>query len=197
MRLNTVLALSLVIIFSGILIIALRKNEAKPPVQEFAKVTEIDQSIRNETSEPQQQPDSQSNEACDAFPHSQAKIILGENNLTISSDTKKIEGFTISRCSYSINSREPRQKASLLIRKSMNNTNSNEDKAQFTVYQPSSAKNIADYGDAAYWNSDFGELHILNDGSWYVITNGPDNAEQRKLEDAKIIANFLKKTSVF
>ena len=197
MRLNTVLGLSLVIIFSGILIIAVRKNEAKPPVQEFSKVTEIDQSIRSESSEPKQQPDSQSNEACDVLPHGQAKIILGEDNLTISSDTKEIEGFTIRSCSYTTNSKESRRKASLLIRKSINNTNSDADRAQFSVYQPASAKNIAGYGDAAYWNSDFGELHILNDGSWYVITNGPDNAEQRKLEDAKIIANFLKKTSVF
>lgn len=129
--------------------------------------------------------ESKSNEACNVFSYSQAKIILGDNNLTIDSDAKEIEGFTINSCSYSINSSESRQKASLLIRKSKNKTNSNEDKAQFSVYKPAGAENITGYGDAAYWNSDFGELHILNDGSWYVITNGPDDAVKRKLEESE------------
>jgi hypothetical protein len=133
-------------------------------------------------------------DACEKFTLEDAQKLIGDNAQIVNSEDSKpreTEDIRITTCAYQAGGGSNAKSTSLLVRVAKTPEGSSQDKAQFGPNRPSNAVDIADFGDTGYWNTDFGELHILKGSNWYIMTAGPQNASERKMEDAVSMAKLL------
>jgi hypothetical protein len=57
--------------------------------------------------------------------------------------------------------------------------------------KPADAESVSGYGDSAYWDAKHGQLDILKNNSWYILTFGPVTPSDRSLEQTKQLADSL------
>jgi hypothetical protein len=135
--------------------------------------------------------------ACAIFTLSDAKKLLGdtakggENGAPSSS-----ADLAVSLCTYTqdAGSNAPvstSPSATLLVRLPQTPRGINSNHNQFGPLRPESVQPISGYGDGAYWDPQFGQLDILKNNNWYVLSYGPITPTDRTLAQTEQMANLL------
>lgn len=134
--------------------------------------------------------------ACDVVTLEDAKRVLGEaaeaggSNADAPTDGQDV---VVSNCTYSDGAATVAQgkSVSILARSPKSSSGAEDNKSQFGAQKPAEAEDVTGYGEAAYWNPAFGQLNILKDGTWYIISNGPIRVDERTLDQAKQLADLV------
>jgi hypothetical protein len=138
-----------------------------------------------------------SKQACKIFTLSEAKQVLGDSAKGgESSGSTSSDDLAVSTCAYIQASSDntpiaSSKSASLLVRAPKTGTGSASNQNQFKRLLPADAQTVAGYGQAAYWDPQFGQLNILKGNTWYVISSGPITPDSRTLDEAKQLADLL------
>lgn len=138
-------------------------------------------------------------EACSLFTLEDAKKVLGETaeKPETSSPQSSSDDVAVSQCLYQqpagadIASIRNQKQASVLVRGAKTPVGSDSNKAAFADQLPMAAERVDGYGDAAFWNPEFGQLNILKDGNWYIIQVGATSLDSRTIDEAKKLADVL------
>ncbi len=135
--------------------------------------------------------------ACNIFSLANAKQLLGDtakggdNAATTSSDE-----LSVTTCSYAQDSGSnlpisSNRLATLLVRAPKTSAGISSNQNQFTTLKPANSQLVAGYGDNAYWDPQYGQLNILKNDNWYILSNGPITPSNRTLDEAKQLADIL------
>jgi len=137
-------------------------------------------------------------QACGVFTLADAKQLLGDNvkGGSAPADTSS-KDVDVSTCNYLqdlSSSNVPvssGKSASLTVKipKTSNGIKSNQ--GQFGPIKPGGVVDVSGYGDSAYWDAEHGQLDILKNDTWYILSNGPATPSSRTLDDAKQMADLL------
>lgn len=146
-------------------------------------------SFDSSTSKPKQ--------ACSIFTLSDAKKVLGA---TVKGGASPANGssnsLTVSTCSYSQDlesgaSTSAGQAATLLVRAPKTTSGAESNNNQFGPLRPADAVSVSGYGQSAYWDPQFGQLDILKNNTWYILSSGPLTPSSRTLDHTKQLADIL------
>lgn len=135
--------------------------------------------------------------ACSIFTLADAKRVLGATVKGGASPANSSSGdLTVSTCSYSkdLDSAAPvsaSQSATLLLRAPITTGGAESNNNQFGPLRPADAVNVSGYGQSAYWDPQFGQLDILKNNTWYILSTGPLTPSSRTLDQTKQLADIL------
>lgn len=62
----------------------------------------------------------------------------------------------------------------------------------FDSRQAAGSQPVIGYGNKAYWDAQLGQLNVLKNNTWYVITFGTASPADRSLAQTKLLADLLK-----
>jgi hypothetical protein len=138
-----------------------------------------------------------SKKACDIFTLADAKQLLGgnvkggENTVPAASPD-----LTVSSCSYTQdtgNSQPVNSAASaaLLMRHPTTSSGISSNQNEFGNLRPAGVQDVPGYGDAAYWDGEHGQLNILKNNDWYILSYGTTTPADRTLDQATQLAAIL------
>lgn len=135
--------------------------------------------------------------ACAIFTLADAKKLLGdtakggENGAPISS-----ADLAVSTCTYTQDagnnvpvSTSP--SATLLVQLPQTPRGITSNRNQFGPLRPDSVQPVNGYGDSAYWDPQYGQLDILKNNAWYILSYGPITPADRTLAQTEQLANIL------
>ncbi len=54
----------------------------------------------------------------------------------------------------------------------------------FGPSKPAGVQDVSNVGDKAYWNPSFGQLNVLKNGNWYILSNGTLDKSKSTQADA-------------
>ena len=130
--------------------------------------------------------------ACDLFTLADAKQVLGADaKQGTSAPATSSPDLDVSVCIYTTSATGlSAPTASLLARVPKSTFGTNSNKLQFTTSKPAT-QSVSGYGDAAYWDPQYGQLNVLKHNTWYIISNGPINPALHTLDKAKQLADVL------
>lgn len=135
-------------------------------------------------------------DACDYLSQKDAETLLGSGaeKGSLNADTSS-DDVHVSTCSYNSKAEtlpEVRniRTASLLVRAPLTEAGGESNEVPFEK-QPDGAQKVEGYGQQAYWDGAAGQLHILVDDVWMIMTHGKSNDSDRSLEDAKKLADVV------
>ncbi|MBX4197240.1 hypothetical protein KW801_01640 [Candidatus Saccharibacteria bacterium] len=135
--------------------------------------------------------------ACSIFTLADAKQVLGDNakggETANSSSSNDLE---VSACNYTqdTGSNAPvsaSDSASLLARAPKTGAGTTSNQNQFGPLKPANSEPVAGYGDNAYWDPQYGQLNILKNNTWYIVSFGPITPASRSLDQTKQLADIL------
>ena len=132
--------------------------------------------------------------ACDLLTIDEAKELLGESTInTVSTQPEQSGAITISKCGYSdgLVDTDNAVVAAIIVRSGINDGGIELNKAQFESGKPlTDIEIVSGVGDSAYFNQSLGQLNILKQSTWIVISYGAAaNPTANTLEDAIKLAN--------
>lgn len=129
--------------------------------------------------------------ACDLFNFAEAKELLGEKLLTTTTQSPVISDDTaVSKCGYTDGNPDMNNAtvAAIVVRSGINDEGVAQNKKEFAAGKPSqNVEAVKDLGDDAYFNQELGQLNILNDKRWIIISYGTGAAPQANTVDKAII----------
>lgn len=140
-------------------------------------------------------------QACELFTLDDAKKVLGDT--AVKSEDAGTGGASsddieVSQCFYQlpagadITSITNQKQASLLVRSAKTQTGADSNKDYFNgSTKPENVQDVAEYGDAAFWSPDYGQLNILKGNQWYILQVGPAALSGRTQADAKKLADVI------
>ena len=136
-------------------------------------------------------------EACEVFTLADAKSLLGDNakggetGPELSSDDLAVSTCTYTQDAGSNAPISTSKSATLLVRapKTSKGTISNQN--EFGPLKPAAVQAVEGYGDKAYWDAPHGQLNILKNNVWYVLSYGPATPADRSLDQARQLADSL------
>lgn len=108
-------------------------------------------------------------------------------NDTPSSDVSS-NSISVSNCNYY--NITTKVSVGLLVRGAKNSDGAESNDDQFKSL-PVGAQSVDKYGDVAYWDPAFGQLNILKNNNWYIISSGLATPKDRTLEEAKKLADII------
>lgn len=137
----------------------------------------------------------QTAKACDVLTEAVAKDVLGsvgqESPATPDVDSPDIRVSTCIRVNSASGVSSTRS-VSLLMRVAKSQMGAESNEAVFAAGTlPAEAQDVSGYGEKAFWNPTVGQLNILNEGNWYILTAGPLDTTKGKLADAQKLADAL------
>lgn len=126
--------------------------------------------------------------ACTAFTLADAQAVLGTGAQAGSDDGSATESddISVSTCTYTGSG----VAATLLARSAKTADGAASNASQFATL-PETGTSVTGYGDKAYWDSAYGQLNILKNNNWYILSNGPIRATDRTLENGKKLADQI------
>ena len=137
--------------------------------------------------------------ACDLFTPTEAqKLIGGEKVIGVDTKDPVIEGnAATSKCSYTDDNADPNQMivAAVALRSAINDQGVLENKNDFaTARANNNVDTVTGIGEDAYYNKVNGQLNILSDKKWIIISYGAgakpqDNTPEKAVELAKVVLN--------
>jgi hypothetical protein len=142
-------------------------------------------------------PKPQAKSACSIFTLADAKQVLGDTAKGGSANEQNSsEDLTVTSCSYTQDSGtnapvSSGKTAGLLVRAPKTSTAATSNDNQFGPLKPTGAQDVSGYGDSAYWDPQYGQLNILKNNTWYILSNGPVTPASRTLDEAKQLADIL------
>lgn len=138
----------------------------------------------------------QPSNACDMLTPAKAQDLLGEK--VISVDTKGAvvtDDIAISKCSYT-DANENKDfmiVAAIAVRSGINDKGVQQNKTDFSTSRANgTVEDVKNLGDSAYFNPVRGQLNILDDKRWIIISYGVGAApETNTLDKAIELANVV------
>lgn len=137
--------------------------------------------------------------ACDLFTPSEAqKLIGGERVIGVDTKNPVIDGDTAtSKCSYTDDNTVQDQMivAAVAIRSAINDEGVAKNKDDFATARANNAVDtVTGLGEDAYYNKVNGQLNILSDKKWIIISYGKgsspqDNTPEKAVELARVVLN--------
>lgn len=135
--------------------------------------------------------------ACRIFTLPDAKKLLGESAKggTNPAYTSSAD-LDVSTCSYSQGQGTSAavsslRSATLLLREPKSASGSSSNRNQFGPLRPQNSQDVSGYGDSAYWDTQHGQLNILKNDKWYILSFGPVTPANRTLEHTRQLADLL------
>ena len=111
---------------------------------------------------------------------------------TAVSQTADSEEVIVAACTYKTTDESlPSQTASLILRSPKNQAGAISNQAPFSSAKPANSQTVYGVGESAYWNPELGQLNVLNEGNWLIITAGLVKASERTQEQAIQAANLI------
>lgn len=134
--------------------------------------------------------------ACDLLTIDEAKTLLGDSTINGVNQTPVQQGaVTVSKCSYSdgLIDTANADVAAIVVRSGINDAGIELNKAQFISGKPSvGIQEINDIGDSAYFNAGLGQLNIIKDSTWIIVSFGSGaNPQANSLEDTVKLAQLV------
>ncbi len=138
----------------------------------------------------------QAKTACDLLTQEVAKSVLGSvaGEAGPAQDNRSAD-IALSSCvrANNVARLDQARSASLIMRVARTETGSQSNAAAFEpAALPGGAQSVSGYGDKAFWNPTLGQLSILDDHNWYVLSIGPTNPAKHTLADAEKLADAIK-----
>lgn len=134
--------------------------------------------------------------ACELLKPAEAKELLGDK--TISSTAKnpvQSENVAVSSCGYTDGNPEINDMtvAAINIRSGINEEGVEQNKREFRQGMPNkNIESIKDLGERAYFNQENGQLNILDDRNWIILSYGVGSSpESNSLENAITLAKKI------
>jgi hypothetical protein len=82
--------------------------------------------------------------------------------------------------------------ASLTVRSPLNKKAEQINQRQFAAKtRPAGVESVSGFGDSAYWDPAFHLMSILKHNTWYILSAGPQNDQNRTLDQSKELAKKL------
>jgi hypothetical protein len=133
--------------------------------------------------------------ACNIFTLLDAKKLLGDTAKGRSTDTSSTD-MAVTSCTYTqdAGSNVPvssSKSAALLVRAPRTDGGASSNRGQFAQLKPADAPTVSGYGSSAYWDAGHGQLDILKNDTWYIVSYGPVTPADRTLDQAKQLADTL------
>src|SRR5579862_530623 len=116
--------------------------------------------------------------ACGVFTLADAKKLLGDTAKgggttdSTSSDDLAVTSCTYTRDSGSNAPVDGVNSATLLVRAPKTAQGRSSNQNQFGPLQPTGTVDVSGYGDKAYWDPQYGQLNILKNDTWYILSYG-------------------------
>jgi hypothetical protein len=135
--------------------------------------------------------------ACDIFTLADAKLLLGstakggENGMAASTNDLAVSTCTYTQDTGSSASVSSNKSATLLVRSPKTDKGAASNQNEFGALEPAGVQNVSNYGDSAYWDAEHGQLNILKNKTWYILSYGPVTPADRTLDQAKQLADIL------
>jgi len=135
--------------------------------------------------------------ACQVFTLAEAKTLLGDS---VKGGPKPVAATSadleVSTCTYIQSSGSgvsvaSRKTASLLVRVPKTDKGLASNNNEFGPLKPPTVQEVDGYGDHAYWDADHGQLNILKNNNWYVLSYGPTSPSDRSLDQTRQLADLL------
>lgn len=108
------------------------------------------------------------------------------------------DDIEVTQCIYSqpsgdtIESIKTRKQASILVRGAKTKTGAESNQFVFdSPNLPANVVNVPGYGNAAFWNPEFGQLNIHKNNNWYILTLGVNDIKQKTLDETKKLADLV------
>ena len=140
-------------------------------------------------------------DACSVLTEAVAKNILGEGaekaDLSAAGQTST-KDVSVSNCVYTAKidptaavRMSNTKGVSLLIRSGKTKDGTDSNKGQFGSQKPTGVQDVAGLGEAAYFNPQFGQLNVLKNGNWYIISNYSGTVGSGTAESGQVLAKAL------
>jgi hypothetical protein len=138
--------------------------------------------------------------ACEVLTEAVAKQLLG--NLIAGGDatgSTSSDDIEVSNCNYvrkladnaPISELSTVESLGLLVRGAKTADGAASNEAQFTTNKPAGVQDVSSYGDKAYWDASMGQLSVLKNHNWYIISYGKTKMTDRTLEHTKVFADLI------
>lgn len=129
-------------------------------------------------------------EACDILTKEVAVSLSAADAGTTDVPDTKSGDINVSNCTYySVSSKTS---IGLLARSPKSKAGADSNDYQFNKGLPADAQKVDGFGDAAYWSPSYGQLNILQGGTWYILSLGSVKASERNLTQTEQFANAIK-----
>jgi hypothetical protein len=135
--------------------------------------------------------------ACDIFTLADAKLLLGsaakggDNTQESSSPYLAVSDCTYAQEQASSAPVSSGQSATLLVRAPKTEKGVASNSNEFGALRPVGVQDVAGYGDNAYWDAAHGQLNILKNQNWYIVSYGPVSPAERTLDQTRQLADLL------
>lgn len=137
-------------------------------------------------------------QACLRYTLADAKQLMGDTAKPGSNPVYESDGANLytSSCTYA-KQISPGQtdgdktSSTLLMRLPKTDKGTLSNQNEFGPLVPADATQLTGYGDKAFWDPDHGELNILKNDIWYVLSIGPAAPVSRSLDQVKAMADLL------
>lgn len=131
--------------------------------------------------------------ACELFTADEARDLLGSKAIKSGDKAPLQEQNTAtSTCGYANgdSNTETMKVAAVMVRSGINDDGVRQNKTEFTAGKPQeNVEDVKELGDSAYFNKELGQLNILVDKQWIIVSNGVGSAPQANtVEDAVTLA---------
>lgn len=136
-------------------------------------------------------------QACVVFNLDYAKQVLGdgakggETGATTSSDDLEVSTCSYAQSTDTSSKVSAAKSASLLVRAPRTSEGVASNQNQFGRLMPTEVQSIQGYGDVAYWSPQYGQINILKNNTWYIVSYGPITPSARTLDQTKQLADIL------
>lgn len=133
--------------------------------------------------------------ACDVLTKEVAENLLGTGAQYGDTNAGNADSsdISVSSCSYTspagTNTNET-EVASVLARVALTQTGADSNKAVFATL-PTDAVDVNGYGESAFWNPNYGQLNILKNNNWYILSFGSFIIDSRTAGEAKQLGDLL------
>jgi hypothetical protein len=137
----------------------------------------------------------QKKSACEVLSVEVAKSLLGSvgDETAPVPDTGSAD-ITVSTCvrANAVAGSDKAPSVSLLMRVAKSATGATSNEAVFAKGSlPSNAEVVDGYGEQAFWNPAYGQLNILKDGNWYILSSGPIDPTKHTLAETSELADAI------
>jgi hypothetical protein len=134
--------------------------------------------------------------ACDMFTEAKAQDLLGAKAIHSNTSDLVLSGnFTTSKCGYTDGNPDMTKAvvAAIIVRSGINDPGVSQNKADFANGTPTDGvQKVNGLGDSAYFNEKLGQLNVLNDRDWIIISYGVGaDPTGNTLDDATKLARTL------
>jgi hypothetical protein len=136
-------------------------------------------------------------DACNVLTQNIADQILGAGaEIGVGNNNTASDDVNVSTCTYSaktdgtIAGVKNMKLATLMVRSPLSADGVRSNEQPFNPIKEG-AQAVAGYGEKAFWDPEFGQLNVLKNGSWLILSYGKAGAADRTPDEAKRFADAI------